>query len=162
MENPQDLNELAAIQSAKFVNEFWDNHVQSTSTRRGRLLDWYKQYRGIPNRRSYPGRANVFVNETLAAVESIVAQEVASVFGDPRYVMLAGREPTDEQQSKILEEAVYYQLDRINWKSMVPRFSRQKVKYGTCFAETSVEPGDGPSLRRVPGEIGRASGRERV
>lgn len=151
MTEPMSINELAAIQAAKFVNDFWENHMTSTSHRRTRLLDWYKQYRGIPNRRSYPGRANVFVNETLSAVESVAAQETAAIFAEPRYLMLVGREPTDELQTKILEEAMFYYLDTSAWKSKCVRFLRQKGKYGTCFAETGWETEEGLLPRRVPG-----------
>lgn len=146
------INELAAIQAAKYVNDFWDNHLQSTSVRRMRLLDWYKQYRGIPNRRSYPGRANVFVNETLEAVESIVAQEIRAVFAEPRYLMMAGREPTDKITSEILEGAMFYYLDKMGWKSKLSRTARQKVKYGTCYVETCWESETGYQPKRVAGQ----------
>lgn len=131
----ESINDLAVVQSAKYVTELWDNFQLATSVRRNKILDWYKQYKGIPNRRNYHGRANVFVNETLQAVESIVAQEVHAVFAEPRYLMLAGREPTDEQQANLLENAMFYYLDKINWRSKFIRSDRQKVKYGTCFVE---------------------------
>ena len=142
------INELASVQAAKYVCELWDNYQIATMTRRSKLIDWYKQYRGTPNRRNYNGRANVFVPETLQAVESIVSQEVHAIFAEPKYLMLLGREPTDEPQATLLENAMFYYLDKMNWKSKFIMSDRQKVKYGTCFVETFWDSEEGYVPRR--------------
>src|SRR3990167_5894005 len=100
----EKLGQLIAEQSAKIVNGFWENFQTDTKTHRNRLVDFYKQYRGIPNRKGYRGFANVVVNETLSAEESIVAQEVQTIFSEPKYLMFSPREETDADTARRAED----------------------------------------------------------
>src|SRR3990167_3111148 len=129
----------AADQSTDYVSKYWDNHQQATAPRRQRLADWYKQYRGIPNRKSYDGFANVVVNETLEACESITAQEVRNLFADHRYVMLLPKEETDKRKAFLNEALLQDSLDKIGHKSKLIRQLRQKNKYGTTWAKVFMD-----------------------
>ena len=145
-----DLNELAATQAATMVTDLWQESQLATGPFRARIIDWYKQYKGIPNRKNYEGMANVVVNETLAAVESIVAQEVRAVFSDPNFVLFLPGEPTDEVKVKLLQNAMIHYLNRMHWKSKFIQLDRTKVKYGTCFAEVSWKFAEGLKFKRDP------------
>lgn len=128
------VSELVLTESSTYVSKLWKDYQSATGSYRARLSDFYKQYRGIPNRKNYEGMANVFVNETLEACESIVAQEVHTVFAEPRPVMVQGREVTDATKSKLVENLMEYYFDMMGFKAKVIRQIRQKNKYGTTFA----------------------------
>lgn len=125
---------MVAPQVAAYVNDLWKSYQNSTTFFRQKLLDYYKQYRGIPNRKNYEGLANVFVNETLEACESIVAQEIHTLFAEPNYLLVQGRETTDENKARLIESLMGYYLDAMNFKSKIIRQVRQKNKYGTTIA----------------------------
>ena len=124
-----------AEESSKFFSTLWNEYQTATSAHRRRQSDFYKQYRGIPNRKNYEGFANVFVNETLSAVESITAQEMGSLFSESKYVMLTPQEKTDETKVKLNESLLLYYLEKIGHKSKLLRQVRQKNKYGTTWAK---------------------------
>lgn len=145
----ETLDAEIARQSSKYVTELWNNTQVATTSHRQRMNDFYKQYRGIPNRKNYDGMANVFVNETLEAVESIVAQEVATMFSEPKFLLVLGRESTDKLRAKLIENSMYYYLEHINWKSKFIRSDRQKVKYGNCFVKVFWNFEEGLAFRRV-------------
>jgi len=116
--------------AAKTVCEYWNNFQAATQPKRQKLVNYYKQYSGIPNRRNYAGMANVFVNETLQAVESIVAQEFNTIFSEPKFVWLAPREETDKRLAEMTEALTLASLEQMGYKQMVMDCLRQRVKYG--------------------------------
>lgn len=132
-QNP--LTPLILKESADYANTLWANVQEATMVFRNRLNDFYKQYRGIPGRKNYEGLANVFVNETLEACESISAQEVQTIFAEPNNVMIVGRERTDETKAKLIESLMRYYFERSGFKSKLIRQVRQKNKYGTNIAK---------------------------
>jgi len=132
---PEELDNLILVESSKYVSDLWSDYQLATTVFRAKLNQWYKQYRGIPDRRNYSGMANVFVNETLGACESIVAQEIHALFSDPKYLLAVGREPTDEEAARLIEGAMFFYLDKMRFKSKLIRQKRQKVKYGTTLAQ---------------------------
>lgn len=147
MEAPKKhpLSEMVLTESSTYTSKLWANHQMATGAYRERLRDFYKQYRGIPNRKNYTGLANVFVNETLEACESIVAQIIHTLFAEPRPVLVQGREETDDQKAKIVENLMEYYFDLMGFKAKILRQLRQNVKYGTtvarvcwCFEEKDI------------------------
>lgn len=129
------LADLILKESSSYVNTLWQNTMDATGAFRNRLNDFYRQYRGIPGRKNYEGLANVFVNETLEACESISAQEVQTIFSEPNNVMIVGRERTDERKAHLIERLMGYYFERSGFKSKMIRQVRQKNKYGTTFAK---------------------------
>ena len=93
----QTVSQLIEQEAGKYVQELWDTYQQDSLLFRTRLLRYYKQYRGVPNRKNYDGLANVFVNETLEATEAIVAQIYHTIYSEGRQLMSAGREETDQK-----------------------------------------------------------------
>lgn len=136
---PNKLNELYLTQAADYVTSLWTNYQIATTSYRARLNDFYKQYRGIPNRKGYDGLANVVINETLSAVESIVAQEFHSLFSESKYLMFKPREETDEQNAILSESLIHYYLDIMDLESKVADHLRQRGKYGTTVGKVSWE-----------------------
>ena len=120
-EGKRRISDMVLIKSAEYVTDLWKDSQSATTQFRARLSDFYKQYRGIPNRKNYEGLANVFVNETLEACESIVAQEVHTIFGEPRPVMVQGREETDAIKSQLVENLMEYYFDMMGFKSKIIR-----------------------------------------
>ena len=140
---PEERRHLVLEQASDHVNGLWNAHQNSTTVFRQRLLDFYRQYRGIPNRRNYEGNANVFVNETLQACESIVAQDIQTIFSEPNIVRLLPREPSDERKAKIDQEVMRFYLDAMNIKTSIIKQDRQRVKYGSTFAKLCWEAYEG-------------------
>lgn len=122
-------------QAANYVKEWWDNHIRNTGIYRKKLNDWYRQYRGIPSRKNYDGLANVFVNETLEAVESIVAQIYSTIYMEPKRFRAEPTEETDESKAKLAEDLVVSSLRKMGDKVKILRTIRQLVKYGTAFVK---------------------------
>lgn len=148
---------LAAEKSASHVVSLWQSWLSATHNRRQRFLDFYKQYRGIPNRKNYDGLANVFVNETLDAVESVVAQQLLTIFSESKYLMIAPREKTDEKDAKLMENMMFNALDEMNWRGdKCPAALRQRAKYGTCAVKICWIYESKPIMMRskTPGGIG--------
>lgn len=115
------------------VVERWETYVKNSSVFRKKLVERYKQYRGIQSRKNYEGLANVFVNETLQAVESIVSQMYVRLFNESRYLYLKGTEETDLLDASITENLLMMTLEDINFKSKILDALRQCVIYGTVF-----------------------------
>lgn len=139
------LKELILSESSTYVSKLWADTQSATGPFRTRLGNYYRQYRGIPGRKNYEGLANVVVNETLEACESITAQELHTIFGEPKPVMVQGREQTDQTKAILVENLMEYYFDMMGWKSKVLRQLRQKNKYGTtiarvcwCFQEKDI------------------------
>lgn len=128
------IKNLVLVEASDYVSKIWSDCRSATTSYRNKLSDYYKQYRGIPNRRNYEGLANVFVNETLEAAESITAQELHTIFGEPKPVLVQGREQTDQVKATLIENLMEYYLDMMGWKAKVLRQLRQKNKYGTTIA----------------------------
>jgi len=131
MAEKEQIKKLADEQSLKLVKETWENHVTNTSLFRQKLVERYKQYRGISVRKSYDGLANVFVNETLQAVESIVAQIFNLLFSESRFFYLRGKEETDEKDAVITENLEMSAIEAMSFKSKMLSAIRQFVIYGT-------------------------------
>lgn len=129
------IDEIASIAAAKLVNTRWSDFVQNSRPFRLKIIDWYKQYRGVPNRKNYDGLANVFVNETLEAAEAIVAQLFNIIYTENKPLMVAGREETDAQKAQMVEDMSIAALDEMSHKAKILRQLRQFVKYGTTVAE---------------------------
>ena len=119
---------------AQHVASLWNRHQRSTSVFRNKMTEYYKQYRGIPSRGNYEGLANVFVNETLGATESIVAQIFSTIYSESKPLKVFGREETDDNQAKLIENTEIYYLEEMNHQSKMLSTIRQMVKYGTCAA----------------------------
>lgn len=128
-------HDMAAVEAAKLVSTRWSNYVLNTASYRRKIVEWYRQYRGIPNRKNYDGLANVCVNETLEAVEAIVAQLYNILYSEPKPLLVAGREETDEAKAQLVEDMTIAALDEMSHKSKVLKQLRQYVKYGTTVAE---------------------------
>ena len=157
---PEELNDLILKESSDYVSGLWNDYQLATTPFRNRWNEWYRQYRGIPSRKGYTGMANVFVNETLEACEAIVAQEIHALFSDPKYLLVLGREPTDETKARLIEGAMTFYLDKMKFKSKLIRQKRQKVKYGTTLAKLCWCYEEGPVVKR--GENGLPMQRKAV
>lgn len=130
----QAIKDMILAESSVYCSKLWQDYQTATGPFLRKLNDYYKQYRGIPNRKNYEGLANVFVNETLEACESITAQEVQTIFGETKPVLVQGREQTDETKARLIENLLEYYFDMMGWKAKVLRQIRQKNKYGTTIA----------------------------
>jgi hypothetical protein len=156
---------MVAEESGNYVCELWDNYQSQTNDFRRRIVDYYKQYIGVPNRQNYSGMANVFVNETLEAVETIVAQEEMILNSEPKPVMLLGREETDQENAEVNEELMCYYLDQMNYRQKRLQCSKYRIKYGTVFGKLSWQYEEKTMnfrVRQPDGNIGMSSGRHAV
>ncbi len=134
-ERSKELSDLIAKSSGEYVTDLWLRDQNATVDLRNRFKRYYQQYRGISSRKGYKGLANVFVNETLEAVESIVAQTFSSVFGESKPVKIMGREETDEDKAKRIEALELNALDQMGFESKLLDIIRQVVIYGTSVAK---------------------------
>ena len=128
-------SDLSAMQAAELVSNRWDSFITNTGPYRKKLLKWANQYRGIPGDKSYEGNANVFVKETLQAVESIVAQEFNMIYSESKPIYVKGREETDEFKAKLIEGMTIASLEQMSNKIKILQQLRQRAKYGTTVAE---------------------------
>lgn len=131
----KDIDSFSQKEAGKYVGELWQNNLQATQTYRSKLVSWYKQYRGIPSRKNYEGLANVFINETLAAVESIVAQIYHTIRSETKPFYAKPFEETDEEKASLAEDIVTSSLENMKVEPKILRQIRQKVKYGTTVAK---------------------------
>lgn len=146
---------LVQDQAAEVVLKLWNDNLKNTQKYRNKIVDWYKQYRGIPNRKHYQGLANVFVNETLSAVESIVAQIYQTLRIDPTSFYAKPGEETDKKIVELGEELVESSLENMSFDSKLLQHIRQAVKYGTTVAKVYKRLETKPGFKRnVSEEMG--------
>src|SRR3990167_10087773 len=115
----QNISDLISLEAGKYVTKLWEDYQADSMEFRRRLVHYYRQYRGITNRRNYEGLANVFVNETLEATEAIVAQMYHTIYSEGRQVMVSGREETDRKTEKLVEDMMIAYLDKMCDKEKV-------------------------------------------
>ena len=133
----EEISAFIADTTARYINDLWTEFRRDEGIWIDRLKKFYKQYRGQVERKAEEGLANVSVNETLGAIETIASQEISSLFSDPQYLLMTGREATDEKTAERNQALMYYFLDEMQWKSRTIPVVRQRVTYGICAAELS-------------------------
>lgn len=138
---------------------------QSKWNRRAKEEQWMEDLRAwrcvTQDGAMYVGRANIFIPEMRHQIEASVGRFQTGLFPNPDYVnCIPASGTTDERASKI-QAAVKYELDyKNNLPSVMERFQRQKVLYGTSpmkceyvreMCEIFVKDEKGrPSIKRVP------------
>ena len=137
MVRAEKIEQLALDAAQKYVTDLWDTYQNATKDRRKNLCDYYKQYRGLSNRKNYQGFADVVVNETLEATEAIVAQIFNTIYSESKYLRVVGREENDQSKEELIEGLMYYLLEEMGEKKKVLRNLRQMVSYGTTRAKLS-------------------------
>lgn len=151
-ENDKNIQDFVAETAASYVSELWKTHQDATREYINKLIDWSNQYKGVHYRKQYDGLANVYVNETLEACESIVAQTFHEIYSEAKPVHVMGREETDDKKAGLVEMLMLNSLDQMKHKTKMLRQIRQCVEYGTTWAnvhwkyEEKVDPTTGEKV----------------
>lgn len=133
----------------KYVQNIWDKNLINGREYIRKLKQWYCQYRGIPNRKNVEGFANVVVNETLEATDSIVAQMFNAYTSEAKPVLIIPAEETDEKHCELVEAIMIHYLRKMSWNTKLLRSLRQSVKYGTTVAKVYWKFEEKKTLKRT-------------
>ena len=118
------------------------------------LNKWTNQYKGITTDRNYQGLANLFIPETLKAVETIVSIVHGGIFGSPTFVRFAGREQSDDASAENMTDLVHFQIGENQFELNMGSFVRQMCIYGTGVAKIMWDFKKKKKKLRVKGENG--------
>lgn len=97
---------------------------------------WLQSYRNYINfrKKEAEGKANVFIPLTYYIVETLTAH-ILSLYSVRPLVLIHPREPQDEINARILTELINYQLQRIEFNSIIENIVKSASLYGTGVAK---------------------------
>jgi hypothetical protein len=88
----------------------------------------------------YIGRSNLIIPELHNQVETSVSQLQQALFPNADYLGVIPMKQTQEDDAEDIKAAVFHELDhKNNLPSLMERFQRQKVLYGTAFLKPVFE-----------------------
>lgn len=134
---PSDANIKRLIDSGK-VNEPIDCVTSDFGTSelvlgewKNKIVKYYELYQLVQRKKHYNGLANIFVPETLRAVETVVAKLYQMIFSQPDWFEYCGRDDNGDEGSAIaLNHLTMYQVEENNFKARVMDSLRQMVITG--------------------------------
>lgn len=96
-----------------------------------KIITYYELYQMVQKKKHYEGLANIFVPETLRAVETIVGKIYGMIFGQPGWMEFAGRDNNgDEGPAIALTQLCNYQMEENHFKARIMDSLRQMVIAG--------------------------------
>lgn len=115
---------------AQVLNEFSKSDTMLREWK-GNIITYYELYQMVQKKKHYDGLANIFVPETLRAVETIVGKIYGMIFGQPDWMEFAGRDNNgDDGPAIALTQLCRYQMEENNFKARVMDSLRQMVIAG--------------------------------
>lgn len=132
------------------VKEFASSESTLSPWKR-QIVKYYELYSMVQRNKNYIGLANIFVPETLRAVETIVAKLYQMIFGQTDWMEYAGRDNNgDDPHALALTLLTRYQMDQNNFKAKIMDALRQMVITGLCvrkvgwdYQEVERQTGEG-------------------
>ncbi len=98
---------------------------------KGKIITYYELYQMVQKKKHYEGLANIFVPETLRAVETIVGKIYGMIFAQDGWMEYAGRDNNgDEGPAIALTQLNRFQMDQNGFKARVMDSLRQMVIAG--------------------------------
>lgn len=109
----------------------FDKSDEVLRTWKTNIVTYYELYQMVQKKKHYEGLSNIFVPETLRAVETIVGKIYGMIFSQPDFMEYAGRDNNgDEGPAIALTKIVRYQMDENSFKARVMDSIRQMVIAG--------------------------------
>jgi hypothetical protein len=125
-----------SIEDNKIIEMVMSNRQQSENyLRSAGFFDewrtWNNMYRNIAPRKPYSWMSNKFIPMTQSKCETSVSNLMSLLFaGNPPF-QVRPRQVEDEEQAKIMQMLLAYQLDQSKFKPEYENFLRSIVIYGT-------------------------------
>ena len=95
-----------------------------------KLVKYYELYKLHQSNKHYNGLANIFVPETLRAVETVALNLYKAVTGAPPWFSYEGRDETDKPGALAMTQLVEYQMDENNFDARLMDSLRQMAITG--------------------------------
>lgn len=116
------------------INTVLDDFSKSDQVLRawkGKIVTYYELYQMVQKKKTYEGLANIFVPETLRAVETIVGKIYGMIFSQDGWMEYAGRDNNgDEGPAIALTQLNRFQMEQNGFKARVMDSLRQMVIAG--------------------------------
>lgn len=114
------------------------------TNRKAKEVEWLEDLRLWASQQSdsqmYVGRSNLIIPELHNQVESSVGQFMQGIFPNDDYIGCIPNKTTNEDEAEDIKDAVKHELDHKNdLPSLMERFERQKVLYGSAFLKPVFE-----------------------
>jgi len=101
-------------------------------------MELYKNYNSIRSKRWYNGDADIFVPFSFMMVETMVAKQMARIFGEEVPVPLSGIGPNDKDQEKRVRALLHMQQkSQVNLKMKMTDYLRAKCIFPRAYARMS-------------------------
>src|SRR3990167_10302769 len=130
----ENIKRLEASKHDEIINIVLDEFSKSDNVLRkwkGNIVTYYELYQMVQKKKHYEGLANIFVPETLRAVETIVAKIYGMIFSQDGWMEYAGRDNNgDEGPAIALTQLNHFQMDQNGFKARVMDSLRQMVIAG--------------------------------
>ena len=129
-----NISRLEASQHDSIIVDVLNDFSKSDEvlrTWKGKIITYYELYQMVQKKKHYEGLANIFVPETLRAVETIVGKIYGMIFSQDGWMEYAGRDNNgDEGPAIALTQLNRFQMDQNGFKSRVMDSLRQMVIAG--------------------------------
>ncbi len=121
-----------------------DMVIAAKNGRKSKEVDWLEDLRLWACQNSdaqmYAGRSNLIIPEMHNQVESSVGQFMTGLFPNDEYIGCIPSKNTNTEEAQDIKDAVFHELDhKNNLPSLMERFQRQKVLYGSAFLKPVFE-----------------------
>ena len=126
---------------ADTLSKVLDRYRLARTAQEPRRADWeryYRLYRGIPET-IRKGRANLFIPETFALIETVAPRMRRAIFETRPILRYLPKNQLAADNSDVLTQLVDWQLDRADFETTADRWFRQALSYGTGVLKVSWE-----------------------
>lgn len=115
-----------------------------------RVVKWYELYKMYQRQKHYDGLANIFVPETLRAVETVVGNLYKAIVGqDENWFEFSGKEEQDEGAALAMTQLVRAQMEENKFKSRLMDSLRQMAITGLTVRKIGWDFEQVPRKRTV-------------
>lgn len=130
----ENIARLSASDHDNIISDVLNDFAKSDQVLRawkGKIITYYELYQMVQRKKHYEGLANIFVPETLRAVETIVGKIYGMIFSQDGWMEYAGRDNNgDEGPAIALTQLNRFQMEENGFKARVMDSLRQMVIAG--------------------------------